>query len=221
VVSLVPNFNRAIAESVVSALPETPFATVLTDFADYPPHFWIERESQYLICGSARAVEQARALGHSEERIFRTSGMILHPRYYEPVTVDRGSERQRLGLDPGRRTALVMFGGQGNRVMLEIAARLDKCGLDLQLILICGRNEKLLGKLRAAGLRVEGDLSRDKLGAKIRRAQVEKCPYMIVIGDKEVAAGTVSARRRDGTQLPPESVEDFARRLLEEARPPF
>jgi 1,2-diacylglycerol 3-beta-galactosyltransferase len=149
VVSLVPNFNRAIAQSVVSALEGTPFATVLTDFADYPPHFWIERESQYLICGSARAVKQARALGHSEERIFRTSGMILHPRFYEPVEADRRAERQRLGLEPGRQTALVMFGGQGNRVMLEIAARLDTCGLGLQLILICGRNEKLRGKLRA------------------------------------------------------------------------
>jgi 1,2-diacylglycerol 3-beta-galactosyltransferase len=154
VVSLVPNFNRAIAESVAGALAGTPFATVLTDFADYPPHFWIERESQYLICGSARAVEQARALGHSEERIFRTSGMILHPRFYEPVEADRRAERLRLGLEPGRRTALVMFGGQGNRVMLEIAARLDTCLLDLQLILICGRNEKLRGKLRAGKSRL-------------------------------------------------------------------
>jgi 1,2-diacylglycerol 3-beta-galactosyltransferase len=73
--------------------------------------------------------------------------MILHPRFYEPVEADRGAERQRLGLEPGRRTALVMFGGQANRVMLEIAARLDTCFLDLQLILICGRNEKLRGKL--------------------------------------------------------------------------
>jgi 1,2-diacylglycerol 3-beta-galactosyltransferase len=147
VVSIVPNFNRAIAQSVASALPGTPFATVLTDFADYPPHFWMERESQYLICGSARAVEQARALGHPDERIFRTSGMILHPRFYEPVAVDRRAERKRLGLDPGRRTALVLFGGQGSRAMLEIARRLDTCGLGLQLILICGRNEKLRRKL--------------------------------------------------------------------------
>ncbi len=79
----------------------------------------------------------------------------------------------------------------------------------------------LIATLKAAGLRIESDLSRDKLGAKIRRAQVEKCPYMIVLGDKEVAAGTVSARRRDGTQLPPESITDFAQRLVEEAKPPF
>ena len=64
--------------------PDRPFVTILTDLADYPPHFWIERQEQYLICGTERAVEQARAMGHPEERIFRASGMILHPRFYEP-----------------------------------------------------------------------------------------------------------------------------------------
>ena len=76
-------------------------------------------------------------------------------------------------------------------------------------------------KLVAHGLRVEIDLSNDKLGAKIRRAQVEKCPYMLVIGDKEVQAGTVSARRRDGKQMDPETVEAFGLRLADEAKPPF
>ena len=44
VVSLIPNFNRALRES----LPDTPLVTILTDFADFPPHFWIERQNQYL-----------------------------------------------------------------------------------------------------------------------------------------------------------------------------
>jgi 1,2-diacylglycerol 3-beta-galactosyltransferase len=48
----------------------------------------------------------------------------------------------------------VLFGGQGNRVMLDIAERLDRSELDLQLIMICGRNEKLRDKLRAAKLRL-------------------------------------------------------------------
>jgi UDP-N-acetylglucosamine:LPS N-acetylglucosamine transferase len=154
VVSLIPNFNRAVVESMRRAIPGVPFVTVITDFADYPPHFWIERESQYIVCGSERAVEQARALGHPDGRIFRTSGMILHPRFYEPVAADRRAERVRLGLDPDRPTGLVLFGGQGSRVMLEIAERLDRSGLDVQLILICGRNEKLRERLRAAKLRL-------------------------------------------------------------------
>jgi 1,2-diacylglycerol 3-beta-galactosyltransferase len=152
VVSLVPNFNRAVAESVRKALPGTPFVTILTDLADYPPHFWIERESDYLVCGSDRAVEQARALGHEDDHIFRVSGMVLHPRFYEPVEIDRRAERQRLGLDAGLPTGLVLFGGQGSSVMLGIAERLDRARLPLQLILICGRNRKLYERLRARRL---------------------------------------------------------------------
>jgi hypothetical protein len=143
VVSLVPNLNRAIGESVRKAIPQTPLVTILTDIADYPPHFWIERQRQYLICGSSRAVQQARELGHEDKFIFQTSGMILNPRFYEPIEIDRASERRKLGLDPDRPTGLVMFGGQGSNVMLEIARNLDT-----QLIFICGKNEKLAAKLR-------------------------------------------------------------------------
>ena len=149
-VSLVPHFNRALCESLRKACPGRPFVTVLTDFADYPPHFWIERQEQFLICGSQRAVEQARELGHADERIFQTSGMILNPRFYNYSPVDRGAERSRLGLEAARTTGLVLFGGQGARKkMLEIDRRLSKSGLPIQLILICGKNERLPGELRA------------------------------------------------------------------------
>src|SRR5947207_2560913 len=122
VVSLVPNLNLAIGESVRKAIPQVPLVTILTDIADYPPHFWIERNAgRFLICGSKRAVEQARELGHSDRFIFETSGMILNPRFYEPIELDRAAERRKLGLDPERQTGLVMFGGQGSSVMLEIA----------------------------------------------------------------------------------------------------
>jgi 1,2-diacylglycerol 3-beta-galactosyltransferase len=145
VVSLVPNLNRALHESLRAALPQTPFVNILTDLADYPPHFWMERQTQYVICGSDKAVEQARTIGHPPEHIFRASGMILNPRFYQPVEADRTSERVRLGLDPDRATALVLFGGQGSQTMVEIARRLP----ETQLILICGRNKKLAEQLRA------------------------------------------------------------------------
>ena len=154
VVSLIPNFNRALAESLQQVRPGTPFATILTDLADWPPHFWIERESEYLICGSDRAVEQARALGHPDSRISRASGMILQPRFYQPVAVDRRAERERLGLDPDLPTGLVLFGGQGSSAITGIADRLAGSGLKLQLILICGRNRRLYERLRARKLSI-------------------------------------------------------------------
>jgi hypothetical protein len=154
VVSLIPNFNRALWLSLQAALPGTPLATILTDIADYPPHFWIERQPQYFICGSQRAVEQARKLGHPDGRIFQTSGMILNPRFYEPITIDRGSERQRLGLDPELPTGLVLFGGEGSMLMREIAGRLQATARPLQLILICGRNQKLAADLRSMRSRI-------------------------------------------------------------------
>lgn len=149
VVSLVPNFNRALAEGLRRARPGAPFVTILTDIADYPPHFWIERQEQFLICGSEKAVEQALTLGHSEPMVFRVSGMILNPSFYqiEPLTpARRAAERMRLGLDPERPVGLVLFGGQGSSVMLEIARALSP---RWQLILICGHNQKLASKLRA------------------------------------------------------------------------
>ena len=150
VASLVPHFNRALGESLRKACPGKPFVTILTDIADYPPHFWIERQEQFLICGSERAVEQARELGHPRERIFQTSGMILNPRFYDYQPIDREAESARQGLETGRMTGLVLFGGQGARKkMLEIDRRLSESGLPIQLILICGKNERLLGELRS------------------------------------------------------------------------
>jgi threonyl-tRNA synthetase len=55
---------------------------------------------------------------------------------------------------------------------------------------------EVVKKLKAAGIRVELDQSNEKLGAKIRNAQLQKIPYMLVVGEKEAAAGTVSVRKR-------------------------
>jgi threonyl-tRNA synthetase len=79
---------------------------------------------------------------------------------------------------------------------------------------------EVVGRLRAAGLRAEADLSADKLGAKIRRAQIEKIPYMVVVGEKDMAARVVSPRTRDGKQQTATPLDDFVRQLAEEAKPP-
>jgi len=148
VVSFVPHFNRALGESFRLVFPRRPFVTVLTDIADFPPHFWIEQQSQYVICGSERAVEQAKALGHPDEHIFHASGMILRPGFYESTVEDRAREREKLGLRADLPTGVVLFGGHGSQAMLDIAGKLEKSSLQLQLLYICGKNEKLAAALR-------------------------------------------------------------------------
>ena len=148
VVSLVPHFNRALRESYDKAFHGRPFVTVLTDLADYPKHFWIENQPQYLVCGTEHAVEQAREFGHKNGTVFQTSGMILHPRFYEPEPSDRIGERNKLGLDPDLPTGIVLFGGYGTSKMLHILRQINQSSLQVQLIMICGRNEKLAQALR-------------------------------------------------------------------------
>ena len=149
VLSVIPHFNRALVESIHKSSPRTAFVTLLTDFADYPPHFWMERESEYLICGTERAEQQAFALGHDRSHVFLASGMIMKPKFYQKTAVNRAEERKKLGLDPNLPIGIVLFGGHGSSTMLDIVKRLDAGKSQMQLLLICGKNQKLLESIKA------------------------------------------------------------------------
>jgi UDP-N-acetylglucosamine:LPS N-acetylglucosamine transferase len=154
VVSLIPHYNRSLKESLERTWPGTPYVTVLTDIADYPPHFWIERMDQWVICGSGKAVEQARTIGIPPDRIRQVSGMILNPAFYRHPNEDRAAERERRGLHAGVPTGLVLFGGEGSHEMPRIARALDRSNTRVQLIMICGKNEALAAELRNMHLRI-------------------------------------------------------------------
>jgi Glycosyltransferase family 28 C-terminal domain len=148
-ISVIPHFNREIYESWNHVCPGSPFVTIITDLADFPPHFWIEPiRDQYVIAGTQRAVEQAKAIGHDDAHIFATSGMILRPDFYVPDNSDPLALRAELGLKPDLPTAIVLFGGHGSKVMFDITQRLDAANVPVQLILVCGRNDQLAAKLR-------------------------------------------------------------------------
>jgi len=149
VLSVIPHFNRELAESLTGNGIRPPFVTLLTDMADYPPRFWMERESEYLIVGTERAKQQALAMGHAADHIFETSGMVLKPRFYQKPEIDRAAERRRHGLEPDCLTGIVLFGGHGSQVMLEITKKLDEANVGVQLILICGHNKKLAAQLKS------------------------------------------------------------------------
>lgn len=77
--------------------------------------------------------------------------------------------------------------------------------------------QKVVDTLREKGLRVKGALGPEHMKAKIKEAQEEKVPYMLIIGEKEAEAGGVAPRLRSGKQLPLTSLEDFLQKLLHEA----
>jgi threonyl-tRNA synthetase len=72
---------------------------------------------------------------------------------------------------------------------------------------------ELLERLTAAGIRAEADMRDDKIGFKIREAQLQKIPYMLVVGDKEVSSGSVSVRHRQRGDTGPQKFEDFLKSL--------
>ena len=156
VVSFIPHFNRALYEAIQRVMPGVPLVTILTDLADCPPHFWIEKHQvQYFVCGTDLARDQALALGHPTERVFQTSGMILNPRFYDSAAERHPGDIAALGLDPALPTALLMFGGAGSAAMSTIVRRLNESGLAVQVIAVCGKNERLEAALRAMPCRRE------------------------------------------------------------------
>jgi hypothetical protein len=149
-VSVIPHFNRELYESWNNACPGKPFVTLITDLADFPPRFWLEPiPDQYVIAGTEKAVRQARAFGHDDKHIFKTSGMIVRPDFYAEDHTDPIQLRKEMSLGADLPVAIVLFGGYGSGVMHDIARRLDRENVAVQLILICGRNEKLAGRFRA------------------------------------------------------------------------
>jgi threonyl-tRNA synthetase len=78
--------------------------------------------------------------------------------------------------------------------------------------------ERVLRTLTDAGVRVEADFRNEKLGLKVREAQLQKIPYMLIVGDKEADEGGVTPRLRTGKNLPFMSPEAFVERIQEESQ---
>ena len=78
--------------------------------------------------------------------------------------------------------------------------------------------KQIAQRLDQEGVRVDTDLRNEKIGYKIREAQMQKLPYMLVVGDKEAEAGTVSVRTRSGVDLGAMTVDDFIAKIKEEIK---
>ncbi len=161
VVSLHPNFNRVLRDAVREALPGVPFVVLLTDYADFPPHFWIESGVDRVIVGSARAQEQALELGLPRESVTRTSGLPLHPRFHRNGGPDlRSRVRAELGLPPDAFVVMVLFGGKGAAEMEPLSRALLETAPDRHVVAVCGRNPTLFERLAPIEASAGGRLHR-------------------------------------------------------------
>ncbi len=141
VVSVIPNFNRFLFNALKDVLPQVPYVTIMTDMLDIPPHFWMEDQDQYLICGTKAAYDQAKETRFFDtNRIYRVSGMILKKGFYRQGLL----KHEDIGLRADSPTALIMFGGNGSALAEKIV---DQVGSGLQTIVLCGHNTKLLETL--------------------------------------------------------------------------
>jgi len=78
--------------------------------------------------------------------------------------------------------------------------------------------EQVYRELREAGVRVEKDVRNEKLNYKIREAQLQKIPYMLIVGDKEMEAGQITVRLRNGENLPPMGINEFAETIMRQTQ---
>jgi hypothetical protein len=154
VASLIPHYNRALFQALSRVRPGAPFVTILTDLADYPSNFWMERQNQFVVCPTERSMRQARALGLADRLILPASGVILNPKFYAPLPADREGARVSLGLRPALPTGLILFGGEGSTEIERIVRLLDESDLDMQLIVLCGHNQRAVDAVRALPARI-------------------------------------------------------------------
>jgi Monogalactosyldiacylglycerol (MGDG) synthase len=179
VVSVIPNFNGVMRDAIREAIPGTPLVVVLTDFADFPPRFWIEPGLDRVIVGTDEAREQARAIGIPPERVSRVSGMVMHPRFYRAGGPSvRGRVRQELGLGEADFAVTLLFGGKGSPEMAPLSERLLAAEAAFRVIAICGDNPGLHARLAPLEGRAGGRLVR--LGFTDRVAELLAASDLLV-----------------------------------------
>jgi 1,2-diacylglycerol 3-beta-galactosyltransferase len=159
VLSVVPNFNGVVRDAVTQACPGVPVFVLLTDFADLPPGFWIEPGLDRAIVATDRAQAQARALGLSDDRIARVSGMVLHPRFHRATEPGlRARVRDELRMNADDFAVLLLFGGKGSPEMEPLARALLARSPRFRVMALCGDNPALLARLGPLSARAEGRL---------------------------------------------------------------
>jgi UDP-N-acetylglucosamine:LPS N-acetylglucosamine transferase len=161
VVSVFPNFNGIIRDALDASHPGVPLVVVLTDFADFPPRFWVEPALDHVVVATDEAQRQALAQGARPAALHRVSGMVLHPRFYRSAqTSTREQARVELGVRQDELAVMLLFGGKGSPEMEPLATALLELAPPLRVIAVCGENPRLYERLAPLETRAAGRLLR-------------------------------------------------------------
>lgn len=182
---------------------------------------FFEAEGEAAFYGPKLDVQIKTALGKEETLSTVQIDFLLPERFELEYVGDDGAKHRPVVLHRGilgtmeRFTAFLLENFAGN-LPLWLAP------VQAKVIPVSGNFDayarQVEDKLRAAGIRAECDLRNEKLGYKIREAQLEKLPYMFVVGESEQSAGTVSVRKRGEGDLGAKPVDEVVAQLQEEIR---
>ena len=160
---------------------------------------FFEAEGEAAFYGPKLDVQIKTALGKEETLSTAQLDFLLPERFELEYVGDDGKKHRPVVIHRGiistmeRMTAFLLenFAGALPLWLSPVQAKVIPVSTAYE-----GYAREVTEKLQAAGIRVESDLRNEKLGYKIREAQLEKAPYMLVVGENEVQAGAVSVRKR-------------------------
>lgn len=180
---------------------------------------FFEAEGEAAFYGPKLDVQIKTALGKEETLSTAQLDVLLPERFQLEYVGDDGKKHRPVVIHRGiistmeRMTAFLLenFAGALPLWLSPVQAKLIPVNPAYEAYV-----REVAEKLQLAGVRVDMDLRNEKLGYKIREAQLEKIPYMLVIGDNEAANGTVSVRRRGEGDLGVQPVSEFVARIVGE-----
>ncbi|WP_027091615.1 threonine--tRNA ligase [Cohnella thermotolerans] len=180
---------------------------------------FFEAEGEAAFYGPKLDVQVKTALGKEETLSTAQIDVLLPERFELEYVGDDGKKHRPVVIHRGiistmeRMTAFLLenFAGALPLWLSPVQAKVIPVSLAYE-----SYARELTEKLQAAGVRVENDLRNEKMGYKIREAQLEKIPYMLIVGENEAASGTVSVRRRGEGDIGVQPVAEFIARVTQE-----
>jgi 1,2-diacylglycerol 3-beta-galactosyltransferase len=145
VVSFHPLLNHVAADVMPYGVPR---AIVITDWINFH-QAWTDLKADCIICPSQAAYDLCRKRGVPADRLL-LAGLPIHPRFADTIRQfsDKPSMRLRLKLRPHAPTVLLAGGGDGTEPLQRYAAALARSPLDVQVLAVCGRNQRLAEQIR-------------------------------------------------------------------------